>query len=530
MQESKKIMSGAQVCSLSVTDNVEYVNSLKSIEDRWPEYKNFRGFLEANSNAWYRKPRVTGHVLFHDILSDNSILPPIAFQADENFDNQALKHMISNPPASLRSRLIVVGLDHRETLNQGVLDILSLSFDIEPAFFWSLLSTAKSYIPVPRRRGFLRMSYMTLKILKNHPNASGDVCVGRFSSKTRLHESTDADYSAIIAINEGNSPWNGGTCKRLPDPFYFTLHEQPGLSDCGFPATNLDSSGKIDLFKTFGSLLCRQQTNSSEEDLLQCVLLMAKFHLATFNQIIAETETTFYEEADLVDWEKWYVFRDALNCFQGDLRAFSRYVKRELGTIVMPELLQKTLEDQEDLLAEAQASETLLRDLLQANVGEQSLKESRMSIEEVKRNKMGKTAACCNIVEQASAYSVATVTILAFIFVPTSLASSIFGMNVQEINNTGNSIWKFLVTAILLTGAAIAAWFLSGLAQAKWHSREKANWSRKKRFRNAMWLLRNPRAWYYMPQGTFLGVLTASRFGGSAANRDVKDARSDQSI
>lgn len=180
-------MSDAEVYSLSGTDNMEYVKYLKSIEDRWPEYKDFRWYLENNSKgeSWRSSAGVTGHVRFHDILSDNSILPPLSFQTDQNFDNQALKDIVSNPPALLRSRLIVVGLDYRKTLNQGVLDILSSSFDIEPAFFWSLLRTAESPIPVPRRREFLRMSYMTLKILKNHPSASGDVCVGRFSSKTR---------------------------------------------------------------------------------------------------------------------------------------------------------------------------------------------------------------------------------------------------------------------------------------------------------------------------------------------------------
>lgn len=64
---------------------------------------------------------------------------------------------------------------------------------------------------------------------------------------------------------------------------------------------------------------------------------------------------------------------------------------------VLPGPLQETLEDQEDSLAEAQASEALLRDTMQANVGVQSLKESRMSIEEGKRNKLRKTQTYCNL-------------------------------------------------------------------------------------------------------------------------------------
>jgi len=174
-------MSDGGVYRVPVRDNIEYVNYLKSIEDRWPEYTLFREYLEANSKGdlWYREDGVTGHVQFHDTLSDNSILPPLRFKTDENSDIQKMENIISNPPASLRSRLIVVGLNHRKAVNQGVLDLLRLKFDIEPAFLWSLLSAGKNLVVVPRLRGFLRMDYMTLKILRHCPIASGDVSVGR---------------------------------------------------------------------------------------------------------------------------------------------------------------------------------------------------------------------------------------------------------------------------------------------------------------------------------------------------------------
>ena len=181
---------------------------------------------------------------------------------------------------------------------------------------------------------------------------------------------------------------------RNLDPFLFTLHEQSDLSDFENPRIELDFYNNFDLFQTFGSLLGTQQNVSSEEDLLQCLLLVARTHLATFRQATAESAI---DEADKVDRERWYHFRETLVHFQDDLRAFSRYVKREFHMSVLPEPLQKTLEVQEDLLAEAQALETLLRDLMQANVGVQSLKESRMSMEQGKRNKLRKTEAYCNM-------------------------------------------------------------------------------------------------------------------------------------
>ncbi len=176
-------MSDGGVYRVPFRDNIEYVDYLRSIERRRPEYTLFREYLERNfkGDIWYQEDGETGHVQFHDTLSDNSILPPLSLKADENLDIKEMENIISNPPASLRSRLIVVGLKHRKIVNQGVLDLLRLKFDIEPAFFWSLLSAEESPVVVPRLRGFLRMDYMTLKILRNFPSASGEVSVGRFS-------------------------------------------------------------------------------------------------------------------------------------------------------------------------------------------------------------------------------------------------------------------------------------------------------------------------------------------------------------
>lgn len=53
------------------------------------------------------------------------------------------------------------------------------------------------------------------------------------------------------------------------------------------------------------------------------------------------------------------------------------------------------------------------------------------------------------------------VTLLAFIFIPLSLGTSIFGMNVQEINGSGHGIWVFVVTTTGLLVIAVILFFLS---------------------------------------------------------------------
>ena len=52
------------------------------------------------------------------------------------------------------------------------------------------------------------------------------------------------------------------------------------------------------------------------------------------------------------------------------------------------------------------------------------------------------------------------VTILAFIYVPLNLATSIFGMNIQQLNESGKSLWVFLLTAFVTLAVTGCLWLL----------------------------------------------------------------------
>lgn len=174
--------------------------------------------------------------------------------------------------------------------------------------------------------------------------------------------------------------------------FLFDLHDQPRVSGCdsshGIFKVESDHFGRIDLLQTFSSLLSPHQTTSSEDDLFQCLLLMARIHLAVLSQIIVDHN---YVEPNELDLWQWYRCRDAVESFEDDLRAFSRFVRREFDKSVFQEQLEEIREDQEDFLAQAKTLETFLRDALQVSVGFKSLEESRRSIEEGKRTKLSKT-------------------------------------------------------------------------------------------------------------------------------------------
>jgi CorA-like Mg2+ transporter protein len=105
----------------------------------------------------------------------------------------------------------------------------------------------------------------------------------------------------------------------------------------------------------------------------------------------------------------------------------------------------------DDLRETISELEQHIRDDLSLQVGELSLQESKESIRQSQ-------------IALDEGKKVNMLTTLAFFFVPVSLASSIFGMNLQEMNQSGLSFWVFVVTSaafllgVLLMWAIIYQW------------------------------------------------------------------------
>lgn len=52
-----------------------------------------------------------------------------------------------------------------------------------------------------------------------------------------------------------------------------------------------------------------------------------------------------------------------------------------------------------------------------------------------------------------------SVTILAFVYVPINLATSIYGMNLQQLNHTGQNAWSFILTVLVSLFVTGLLWF-----------------------------------------------------------------------
>ena len=120
------------------------------------------------------------------------------------------------------------------------------------------------------------------------------------------------------------------------------------------------------------------------------------------------------------------------------------------------------------------------------------------------------------------------VTVLAFIYVPLNLATSIFGMNIQQLNQNGQNIWVFFTTAIVALVLTGGSWLCSKLTYEAiaWYkeraSAKEANDEEEKRreygllLRMAMliWLVRNGYKTWMWRSGGWLAILLDSKARG----------------
>ena len=129
------------------------------------------------------------------------------------------------------------------------------------------------------------------------------------------------------------------------------------------------------------------------------------------------------------------------------------------------------------------------------------------------------------------------VTVLAFVYVPVNLATSIFGMNIQQLNKSGQNIWVFIATtivALLVTGSSwlcskpnynAVAWYKKRLVAKIAKSdgeREKQEFALPIRIAMLVWLMRNGHKAWMWKSGASIAILIDSKVLGDGAGYDTR--------
>ena len=130
----------------------------------------------------------------------------------------------------------------------------------------------------------------------------------------------------------------------------------------------------------------------------------------------------------------------------------------------------------------------------QLDIGIWSIKESRRSIEE--------------------AVAVKKLTQLAFMFIPLSFVTSVFGMNIVEITGTGAKLWTFLATAACIGMSVSLIWWLSDPLEQWWKKHPpRYELDRSMRLSWIWWAIRHDQLWWITKHGILTGLVTGGRFG-----------------
>ncbi|MCJ1326394.1 hypothetical protein MMC10_003058 [Thelotrema lepadinum] len=226
---------------------------------------------------------------------------------------------------------------------------------------------------------------------------------------------------------------------------------------------------------------------------------------------------------------QWLFLRRSIEDSRDGLYQFKKIVTGILGETVHKEDIMNDVSNEFDAaIAESIRLELEMKDYLQLQVGDLALQESRKSIElsnaqieEAKRVKIGNAI----YFSSCKAHKI-LVTLLAFIYVPLNLATSIFGMNIQQINATGPDMPFFVYTALGILGATIFCWF--SIAQHEgyhqWQSRTQrgrgglqirhtSGYCLTARITMLIWLLRHGHASWLWSTNAWIGLLTDDLLG-----------------
>ena len=219
-----------------------------------------------------------------------------------------------------------------------------------------------------------------------------------------------------------------GTLAQSTDPLYRTIN--PQMAHCldyfySLDATQIESANRnpVEYIIPFFELLeahCHHITQP---------LRTAHQQSAEYNQVSQSTL-----EGDRLLFTAWKDARGHIEDFQSIVNRIGAYqdvlYNGRKSDPDRSKVMDMVLRKHNRLLEKARNTEQHIRDTIQLNVGNLSLQESRKSLQQ--------------------ADTIGRVSILAFVFLPLSLVTSFFGMNVQQLTGAG-ATWQ----AIMITGAAL---------------------------------------------------------------------------
>lgn len=199
------------------------------------------------------------------------------------------------------------------------------------------------------------------------------------------------------------------------------------------------------------------------------------------------TESLYHHRTKLRSWVEY--FENEKSALIGFL--YSLYGPDSTGRVFNSQII----EGRTSIIEEVRRLEAEIRDHLQLQSSKLALEESKNSIELSNRQ----------IYESKR---VKIFTVLAFFYIPLNLATSIFGMNLQQLNGSGTSIGAFLGTAATLLFISGMTWLVfQGVQDALMLVRQSEEEKRSVSCRNPSIFLRFGLIWLLCRNGLSLWMI-----------------------
>ncbi|KAI9867658.1 MAG: hypothetical protein M1813_008458 [Trichoglossum hirsutum] len=430
----------------------------------YPEFGWLRDFL-SHSGA---NPSVT-RVLLLDGVEDS--LRTQDFPGSSQTLAEALKHRSKE----VQIRIVVVSYIQSWNIDRDVIDTLGTHFRLDPWFLWGHLDhyyASDDTLCPPRFRSSgqtfiepLPSEHISVEVGSGGTGMSaifldGSSRGGTNDTSRSLHPywrvenrvaGSDNMYSDIVVVFCRDSK----PCISSLSRFSRGRLRLSDFRDLPVYLQDMPSSRFNAALKKFTP----DEVRLANRTPLEYVIPFARLVAMEFNERVQQMETKLEDQfmfgaagrADTTVLEgSWALLRYFHLDLSGSLKSLSALAPPQPTTRVT-----SLLGDYRDLQKHIERIQQDLRDYLNRHVAIESLKESRLGVEASEKSIM-------------QAKSVNRLTKLAFVFIPLSFASSVFGMNFKELGTGQLSIWIFGLTASLLVIlVALTAFGVSKLPERK---------------------------------------------------------------
>ena len=401
-----------------------------------------------------------------DLFKDESGRLRVVPRFDDNIDSATrVVTSLRQPPANVTVQIVLWNSNY--SLHKGTVNAFGPAFKLNPRFWGALCSKSRPQFD-PRH---IRMGGFVATVVRHYKPDELDAvpivfiaCNGWEAALERAVDEEIGDFYPIqdVITDMNTSFWGDGVLSALPRVPQSKKKEPTAylraLKMClDKEEEQADDVTKL-IFKPLIPLLYLNVFSIRN----RCEILRSKYRNLWWNAARMHDKD---DKVKALPHER-HRLREMVEESEDDLSYFRKYAYSQISVETLSDISWSKAEaDLIQIHQEAGRLESQVRDYMQLQVGELALQESKKSIELSNQQiEEGKRVKICKLHDQAyndvKYIDFIAVTVLAFVYVPLNLATSIFGMNLSEPNGSGKNISTFVCTALVALLTTGALWYV----------------------------------------------------------------------